>query len=519
MDFSGGNNMNKTILCFQLRYSRILLLLILSAVVILTPLPAISESDNSFPPKKTVKLVFIHHSCGENWLADNNGNLGKTLDKNNYFISDTNYGWGPHSIGDSTDITDWPRWFRGSESKQYLSVLYKQSGKNSEFTRKKADPGGENRIIMFKSCFPNSNLEGRPNDRPRRGEGLTVSNAKAIYKELLKYFNSRPDKLFIAVTAPPVQDRSHSANARAFNNWLVDDWLKGYKGNNVAVFDFYNVLTGPKNHHRFRNDKVEHVAVKGRNTLYYPSNGDDHPSPKGNKKATAEFVPLLNVYFHRWKAGQGFSPPAGKRLPPEVQQVVAVKEPQPEDEPSPEPDRASFPVIKGSVIDDFEDNANEWVVFSDEAKTRKQLVCGREEAVFFKGKAGLSMKYNIDPESWATCSLVFPGPQDWKSKKGVSLYLRAEREGQSLHIVAYQGKTSDDLAHFEYKIRTGKEAVNKWQRIHIPWDAFAQPSWQGDGSATFDPGQSMGIAFAFDAPDGSREAGRVWVDDVCFMSE
>jgi len=26
-------------------------------------------------------------------------------------------------------------------------------------------------------------------------------------------------------------------------NWLVNDWLAGYPYNNVAVFDFYNVLT------------------------------------------------------------------------------------------------------------------------------------------------------------------------------------------------------------------------------------------------------------------------------------
>ncbi len=490
-----------------------------AAAIFFSPLTAIAAPDNSSPPKNTVKLVFIHHSCGENWLTDNHGNLGKGLDKNNYFVSDTNYGWGPHSIGDSTDITDWPRWFTSSESKRYLSALYKQSGKNSSFTRRKADTGGENQIIMFKSCFPNSNLEGKPNDRPRRGDGFTVSNAKAIYNEILKYFKSMPDKLFIAVTAPPVQDRSLAANARAFNNWLVDDWLKGYKGTNVAVFDFYNVLTGPKNHHRFRNGKVEHVTVKGRNTLCYPSNGDDHPSPKGNKKATAEIIPLINVFYHRWKAGQGFFPPTGKRVTPEVQSVAVVKETQQEYAASPEPESSSFPVIGGDVLDNFEDNINEWVVFSDEAKSRKQLVCGREVSTFFRGKAGLSMKYNIDPESWATCSLVFPGPKNWKSKKGISLYIRAEREGQSLHIVVYQGESSDDLAHFEYKIRTSKKAVNKWLQVDISWDAFAQPSWQGDGSAMFDPGQAMGIAFAFDTPDGEKEIGRIWVDDICFLSE
>ena len=41
--------------------------------------------------------------------------------RNNYFVSDTNYGWGPNSIGDRTDITDWPEWFVGPRSREYLA--------------------------------------------------------------------------------------------------------------------------------------------------------------------------------------------------------------------------------------------------------------------------------------------------------------------------------------------------------------------------------------------------------------
>ena len=47
----------------------------------------------------------------------------------------------------------------------------------------------------------------------------------------------------IAITAPPLSDPSWASNARAFNQWLVSQWLAGYAYHNVAVFDFYNVLT------------------------------------------------------------------------------------------------------------------------------------------------------------------------------------------------------------------------------------------------------------------------------------
>ena len=63
------------------------------------PLPA-EAAVNTAPPAAPVKLIFIHHSTGESWLADDHGGLGLALRDNDYFVSDTNYGWGPDEIGD-----------------------------------------------------------------------------------------------------------------------------------------------------------------------------------------------------------------------------------------------------------------------------------------------------------------------------------------------------------------------------------------------------------------------------------
>jgi len=145
-------------------------LLLVLGVILITLQPVMAQADDPSPPAETVKLIFIHHSCGENWLADDHGGLGRALGENNYFVSDTNYGWGPDSVGDRTDITDWPEWFTGPNSSRYLAALHAESGQNSWYTRNLPDPGGENQVIMFKSCFPNSNLEGSPTDPPARGE-------------------------------------------------------------------------------------------------------------------------------------------------------------------------------------------------------------------------------------------------------------------------------------------------------------------------------------------------------------
>lgn len=308
------------------------------------PAPATSiptgapAADNPLPPNQPVRLVFIHHSTGGNWLADPAGNglggdLGRLLMENNYYVSATNYGWGPDAIGDNTDIGHWWDWFNGPSANTYLAALYAENDQNvgdyGDWPRLDTNPGGENQVILFKSCFPNSNLGGSPADPPTTGDNpmrsqasgddtmYTVGNAKGIYVDLLTYFATRQDKLFVVITAPPLvqadTDAAHAANARALNDWLVNDWLAAYPYKNVAVFDFYNVLTSNAgnadhsdldapggNHHRWWNGAVQHLRNVNNNFSAYLSDDPSHPSQAGNQKAAAEFVPLLNVFYNRW---------------------------------------------------------------------------------------------------------------------------------------------------------------------------------------------------------------------------
>lgn len=286
-------------------------------------------------PNAPVKLIFIHHSSGMNWLATNNGGLANALKANNYFVSDTHYGWGSSwgtsgTIGDHTDLGDWWTWFRGPNSAAIMGAVYNESKQTPSglnyYTRLSTDPGGKNKIVMFKSCYPNSELYGSVNDpipsignNPMKGKSVgstyTISNAKGIYIDLLEYFKLHQDTLFVVITAPPLRDDEYADNARIFNQWLVNDWLDNYPYKNVAVFDFYNVLTTnggsasindlnsvSGNHHRMINGQVQYTYDGQSNTLAYPT-ADDHPAKAGNQKATAEFVPYLNYMYNRWKSG------------------------------------------------------------------------------------------------------------------------------------------------------------------------------------------------------------------------
>ena len=102
----------------------IFLILFLFSLTFVTHSPANAEGENPYPPAEPVKLIFIHHSVGENWLTDGNGNLGQTLNANNYFVSDTNYGWGPDSIGDATDYPNWLDWFIWEEHRTFRHSMH-----------------------------------------------------------------------------------------------------------------------------------------------------------------------------------------------------------------------------------------------------------------------------------------------------------------------------------------------------------------------------------------------------------
>lgn len=290
---------------------------LLAVLLAFIALPAAAlAAPNTASPATVTKYVFVHHSTGDAWLQDGYGGLAHSLSNNNYFVSDTNYGWGPDGIGNSTDIGHWWTWFRGPSASTYTAALYANTGINSSYARALANPGGENEVIMFKSCFPNSAVGGAPTDAvPPIGSNslkgnsgpLTVGNAKGIYLDLLPYFAIRPDKMFVVIVSPPLVSGETNAtqanNARYLANWLVDPegYLKGYSAGNVFVYDYYTVLTG--GHHRVIGGAVEHSAGATNYLVYPTSSGDSHPTAAGDQIATAEFVPMLNAAYNAWKAG------------------------------------------------------------------------------------------------------------------------------------------------------------------------------------------------------------------------
>lgn len=253
-------------------------------------------ADSAAPPATPTRLIFIHHSVGGNWLAEGNGNLGNALNTNNYYVSETNYGWDAQpgdNLGDRTNTDNWPEWFTDSKMPYVYGSDY-----HSAYSNNIANPGGENEIIMFKSCYPQSEV------------GTSIDDEKTIYNSLLPYFAAHQDKLFVLITPPGETDVSSYQLTRDLCNWLTDTdngWLKGYTGKNVFAFDFYGVLSETDSHHRWTGDHIEHVYAADYDGKSPYHNGDDHPNSIGGQKATLEFLPLLNVAYNRWKGNEALT--------------------------------------------------------------------------------------------------------------------------------------------------------------------------------------------------------------------
>ena len=263
-----------------------------------------------------IRLLFIHHSCGGQLLAapgpqeggepdsgerciyvshPNGGDLRARLADAGFEVHEASYG---SRIGEQTDIHHWRRLFATR-----MDTILRCDRQDRLYPDDRT-----NRIVVFKSCYPNNHFLGRgrePGD-PDAPE-LTLANARAAYRSLLPLFAERPEVLFVAFTAPPEAEPRpsglraklkalfgrgprHADLAREFNAWLAapDGWLAGHEAGNVAVFDYYDILTGGG----------------ASNWSAYPTRGgrDSHPSSEGNRRAAEAFVPFLREAVDRLPA-------------------------------------------------------------------------------------------------------------------------------------------------------------------------------------------------------------------------
>ena len=189
-------------------------------------------------------IIFLHHSTGNRiWrgglskIADKlgfNGDVSKWFDnysqKNskNYKITETNfpkespYGWNNYPY-DYYNI-----WVKNAGEKPY------KEEPTLEILTKKYD------VIIFKHCFPGSNI--KPNDEQPdiNSSKKTLDNYKLQYEALKKKMLEFPNTKFILWTLT-AQLESQSGEGEAeraneFYEWVKTDWDN--TGDNIYLWDF-----------------------------------------------------------------------------------------------------------------------------------------------------------------------------------------------------------------------------------------------------------------------------------------
>ncbi|MCB2155254.1 hypothetical protein KQI84_10225 [bacterium] len=278
----------------------------------------------SVSAQTTDDIMFIHHSCGENWL---NGGLRNallamdTIDE----VNEITYGTAvdpmtgrPDSLGavdgDNTDMAHWCYWFN-----DYLDSIESHDCAT-----------GRNRIIMFKSCFPTSHVTEETGTDPwgwgdlgsyqavyrhPNGPGNTYENEGVIYHPLEDIFAANPDILFIPVTAPPLTPAATNpeaaARARQFNNWLKEDWLDNYNTahpglDNVVVLDWFNFLAYADDYPGTETYEPvdgpgpgEYSVANMLKADYRPESdpSDSHPNDTANQESTQLFATGPGNFF------------------------------------------------------------------------------------------------------------------------------------------------------------------------------------------------------------------------------
>lgn len=257
--------------------------------------PAIVSTER-IPDDGTYRnLIFLHHSTGRALIDE--GKVRELFSRKGYQFWDHDYNFEGLVKPDGTRTHthyDIPEVVSGADSggntdPEGLAVLFSQAAHNppdNAFSRLL-----QHRVIIFKSCFPNSAIKS----------GEMLERQQALYLKMRDVIDRHPDRLFILLTTPPLHPKmtnlSEATRARSLSQWLQSDvFLGGHP--NLLVFDFFGLLADPGTH-----------TLK---TDYQPEGGqvDSHPNARANVFIAPRFVDFVD------RAVRGYgSAPHGMEAP------------------------------------------------------------------------------------------------------------------------------------------------------------------------------------------------------------
>lgn len=430
-----------------------------------------------------VKIIFLHHSCGQGLI--NGGNVREGLTAKGYEFYDHGYNEeglrdarGSHTgrnfrvPGDNTDPDGYAQIFRQkltSPPTNTFSYLMQYD------------------VILFKSCFPVSNIES---------DGQ-LNQYKSYYRTIISRMDQYPNKTFIIVTQPPLVPNETSPaaarRARAFTGWLKsDEFLKGRK--NVFVFDFFNLLAGSDNMLR---------------SEYRVGRYDSHPNDRANREIGPKFVDFIDRVIKKRGVVGSSTTPVGSAVeePPEVEESPPI-----ETIPERETRTPSGPAVKSSLIDGFETDSPNWSAESSDG--RSTMAINFDGGKKKSGRRSLKVDYNVKKDSCGDCGRYFDNPQNWGGYGGFSVWVYSEKGGEELTLILFSGEVGSPTP-FDINFRTARG----WKLYSFKWSEFKRADWASAGGLSkINPKKMTG--FGISLCDFTKNVrGMFWLDDIGLVSK
>jgi len=195
------------------------------------------------------KIVFLHHSTGQTiWRGNVNrylykitqkGTLQKLFDRYNkkhtnglaitqqFFPKSSPYGWHNYPY-DYYNI-----WVKNAGEMPYMEEP------TLEMLTKEYD------VIIFKHCFPGSNIQVDTDSSKVDSDYKSIANYKLQYEALKAKMHEFPKAKFILWTgAAQVKSQiteEEAKRAKEFFTWVKNEWDS--PGDNIFIWDFYSLQT------------------------------------------------------------------------------------------------------------------------------------------------------------------------------------------------------------------------------------------------------------------------------------
>ena len=128
----------------------------------------------------------------------------------------------------------------------YYNIWVKHAG-NKAFMKEPTLEmlAGKNDIIIFKHCFPGSNIVADNNEPDINSNIQTLENYKLQYAALKEKMREFPDVKFIlftgAVQVAAALPEDEALRAKEFYEWVTKEW--DHPGDNIYLWDLYQLQT------------------------------------------------------------------------------------------------------------------------------------------------------------------------------------------------------------------------------------------------------------------------------------